>query len=59
MVKHRKVSKYYETDWGYLDYISKNELYKAYVAHDAAYSYSKDLAKRTIRFWNTELIKLL
>ena len=33
---------------GDLNYIYKNELDKAYFVHDAAYSDSKDLAKRTV-----------
>ena len=32
----------------YLKHIYKNELDKAFFAHDATYSESKDLAKRTI-----------
>ena len=32
----------------YLKYLFRNKLEKAYFAHDAAYSYGKDLAKGTI-----------
>ena len=45
--KHRKrIQKFRET--GNLKYLYRNELDKAYFAHDAAYSDNKDLAKRTI-----------
>ena len=45
--KHReRIKKFKET--GDLNYIYKNKFTKAYFAHDAAYSDSKDLAKRTI-----------
>ena len=45
--KHKqRIQKFKET--GYTKYIYKNELYKACFAHDAAYSDSKDLTKRTV-----------
>ena len=45
--KHRlRIQKFRET--GNSKHIYKNELDKAYFAHDAAYSDSKDLAKKTI-----------
>ena len=45
--KHRKrIQKFRET--GNLKHFYRNELDKAYFAHDAAYSESNDLAKRTI-----------
>ena len=45
--KHREtIQKFRET--GNLKHIYKNELDKAYFVHDATYSDSKDLAKRTI-----------
>ena len=45
--KHKqRIQKFKET--GDTNYIYKNELDKAYFAHDAAYSDSKDLTKRTI-----------
>ena len=45
--KHReKIQKFRET--GNLKHLYRNELNKAYFAHDAAYCDSKDLAKRTI-----------
>ena len=45
--KHReRIQKYRET--GDLKHLYRNELGKACFAHDLAYSYSKDLAKRTI-----------
>ena len=45
--KHKqKIQKFKET--GDKNYIYKNELYKACFAHDAAYSDSKDLTKRTV-----------
>ena len=45
--KHRKrIQKFKETND--LNYIYKNELDRACFAHDAAYSSSKDLVKRTL-----------
>ena len=45
--KHKqRIQKFKET--GDTNYIYKNELDKACFAHDAAYSESKDLTKRTI-----------
>ena len=45
--KHReRIQKFKETSD--LNYIYKNRLHKACLAHDAAYSDSNDLAKRTI-----------
>ena len=45
--KHcERIQKFRET--GNLKHLYRNELYKACFAHDAAYSDSKDLAKRTI-----------
>ena len=45
--KHcKRIQKFRET--GHLKHIYKNELDKASFAHYAAYSVSKDLAKRTI-----------
>ena len=45
--KHReRIQKFWET--GNLKHLHKNELNKACFAHDAAYSESKHLAKRTI-----------
>ena len=45
--KHRvRIQKFTET--GNLKYLYRKELYKACFAHNAAYSDSKDLAKRTI-----------
>ena len=45
--KHReRIKKFRET--GNLEHLYRNELDKACFAHDAAYSDSKDLAKRTI-----------
>ena len=45
--KHReRIQKFRET--GNLKHLYRNELDKACFAHDAAYSDSKDLAKRTI-----------
>ena len=45
--KHReRIQKFKETE--NLKHIYKNELDKSCVAYDAAYYYSKDLAKRTI-----------
>ena len=61
--KHcKKIQKFRET--GNLNHIYKNELDKTCFVHDAAYSDSKDLAKRTVsdkktRSWMIELIKLL
>ena len=47
MTKHKqRIQKFKET--GDTNYIYKNELDKACFAHDAAYSDSKDLTKRTI-----------
>ena len=44
--KHKqRIRKFNET--GDTNYIYKNELNKTCFAHDAAYSYSKDLTKRT------------
>ena len=42
----KRVEKFREP--GNLKHLYKNELGKAYFAHDAAYSDSKDLAKRTL-----------
>ena len=45
--KHKqRIQKFKET--GYTNYLYKNELDKACFAHDAAYSDSKDLTKRTV-----------
>ena len=45
--KHKqRIQKFKET--GDTDYIPKNELDKVCFAHDAAYSDSKDLTKRTV-----------
>ena len=45
--KHsERIQKFRET--GNLKHLYRNELHKACVSHDAAYSDSKDLAKRTI-----------
>ena len=45
--KHKqRIQKFKET--GDTNYIYKNELHKACFAHDAAYSDSKDLTKRTV-----------
>ena len=45
--EHReRIKKFRET--GHLKHLYRNELDKACFAHDAAYSDSKDLAKRTI-----------
>ena len=45
--KHReRIQKFRET--GNLKHLCRNELPKAFFAHDSAYSDSKDLAKRTI-----------
>ena len=41
-----KIQKFTQTE--NLKYLYRNELDKAYLAHDAAYSNSKDVAKRTI-----------
>ena len=41
-----RIKKFRET--GYLKHVYRNELDKARFAHDAAYSDSKDLVKRTI-----------
>ena len=41
-----RIQKFRET--GNLKHLYRNELDKAFFAHDAAYSESKDLAKRTI-----------
>ena len=63
ITKHcKKIQKFRET--GNLNHIYKNELDKTCFVHDAAYSDSKDLAKRTVsdkktRSWMIELIKLL
>ena len=47
VTKYRKrIQKFRET--GNLEHLYKNELDKACFAHDAAYSDSKDLAKKTI-----------
>ena len=46
LLKIAKVQKFRET--GNLKYIYRNELDKACFSHDAAYSDSKDLAKRTV-----------
>ena len=47
VIKYRKrIQKFRET--GNLEHLYKNELDKACFAHDAAYSDSKDLAKKTI-----------
>ena len=46
LVEHReRIQKFRET--GHLKHLYRNELDKACFAHDAAYSDSKDLAKRT------------
>ena len=42
----QRIQKFKET--GYTNYIYKNELDKACFAHNAAYSDSKDLTKRTV-----------
>ena len=58
--KHREtIKKSRET--GNLKYLYRNELDKAFIAHNAVYSDSTDLVKRTIqiRFWKIELMKLL
>ena len=60
--KHReRIEKFRET--GNLKHLYRNEAFldKACFAHDAAYSDSKDLAKRTIsnKIWKIELLKLL
>ena len=48
--KHREsIQKFKKT--GDLNYIYKNELDKACFTHDAAYSDSDDLAKRTVSVW--------
>ena len=46
---------------GNLKHLYKNELDKIFLAYDAGYSDSKDLAKRTIsdKFWRIQLMKLL
>ena len=45
--KHKqRIQKFKET--GDTNYIYKNELYKACFTHDAAYSDSKDVTKRTV-----------
>ena len=45
--KHKqRIQKFKET--GDTNYINENELDKSYFAHDAAYSDSKDLIKRTV-----------
>ena len=45
--KHReRIKKFRET--GNLKHLYRNELVKACITHDAAYCYSKDLAKRTV-----------
>ena len=56
---HGRIRKFRAT--GNLKHLHRNELDKACFAHDAAYSDSKDLAKRTIsiRFWKIELMKFL
>ena len=58
---HERIQKIKET--GNLNYIYKNEFDQACFTHDAAYSNSKDLAKRTISGrilnWKVELMKLL
>ena len=43
---YERLNKFKET--GDLKHIHKNELDEGYFAHDAAYSVSKDLVKRTI-----------
>ena len=43
-----KIQKFRET--GNLKHLYRNELDKACFAHDAAYSHSKDLAKRTMSY---------
>ena len=43
---HERLTKFRETS--NLKHLNRNELDKTYFAHDAAYSESKDLAKRTI-----------
>ena len=42
----KRIKKFRET--GILKHLYRNELDKACFAHDAAYSYSKDIAKRTV-----------
>ena len=44
--RHKRIQKFRGPDD--LKHIYKNKLYKARFVHDTAYSYSKDLAKRTI-----------
>ena len=47
LTKHcKKIQKFRET--GDLNHIYKNELDKAFFAHDAAYFESKDLSKRIV-----------
>ena len=58
--KHReRIQKFREP--GNLKHLYSNELDKAFFAHDAAYSDSKDLAKRTIlgNFLKKQFMKLL
>ena len=58
--KHcERIQKFKET--GNLKHLYRNELDKACFVHDAAYSDSKDLAKRTIQtgFSKIELMKML
>ena len=45
-IHRERIQKFRET--GNLKHLYRNELDKAYFAHDVAYSDSKDLAKRTI-----------
>ena len=54
-----RIQKFKET--GNLKHLCRNELDKTCFAHDAAYSDSIDLTKRTIqmRFWKIENMKLL
>ena len=44
--RHERIEKFRGPD--NLKHVYKNKLYKGRFAHDTAYSYSKDLAKRTI-----------
>ena len=56
---HERIQKLKETC--NLKHLHRNELDKTCFAHNAAYSDSKDLAKRTIsdKIWKIELMKLL
>lgn len=46
--RHERIEKFRGPD--NLKHVYKNKLYKGRFAHDTAYSYSKDLAKRTAQF---------